>query len=126
MASAARYTNCAIDVRGQRLLQAADVDVTRHTNSIEQNTMALGWAGESPGASRMDIKVSNAVPAAGMEYDPGPDAAALTLVPITIHLDDGSFLTTEGIVQSDNFKKAVNANATLEISFKAKFAQWQR
>lgn len=126
MASASRYTNASVDVRGQRLLEAADVEITRHTNSIEQNTLAKGWAGESPGASRMDVKITNGVPSAGIEYDPGPDAEALALVPITIHIDDGSFLTTEGIVMSDNFKKAVNANASLEITFKAKFAQWQR
>lgn len=125
MASASRYTNVAVDIRGQRLLEASDVEITRHTNSIEQNTLLKGWAGESPGASRMDVKITNGIPSAGMEYDAGPDAEALNLVPFTLHLDDGSFLTSEGIVQSDTFKKAVNANASYEITFKAKFAQWQ-
>lgn len=126
MAAAGQYTNCAIDVNGQRLLQASDVEITRHTNSIEQNTLALGWAGESPGASRIDIKVTNGVPSAGMEYDAGPSIRTLGLVPITVHLDDGSFLTTQGIVQSDNFKKAVNSNASYEVTFKAQMADWQR
>lgn len=118
------YTNCAVDIRGQRLLEAADVSVERQSNSHEQNTLAKGWAGESPGPAKMMIRITNGVKAAGFEYDAGPDIAALADVPFTIYAA-GRFLTSSGIVQTDKFDKGVDKNASYEISFKAKMAQWQ-
>jgi len=118
------YTNCAVDIRGQRLLEAADVSVERQSNSQEQKTLQKGWAGESPGAPIMMIKITNAVKADGFEYDAGPDIAGLVAVPFTIWAAN-SFLTSEGIIQSDAFTKAVDKNATVEVTIKTKMAQWQ-
>lgn len=118
------YTNAAVDIRGQRLLEAATVEVTRQSNAIDQNTLAKGWAGKSPGARKMMIKITNGVRAAGIEYDPGPDILSLAGVAVTIWAAS-SFLTTVGIVNSDSFKKGVDQNASLEMDIEAEFAQWQ-
>lgn len=118
------YTNCAFDVKGQRLLEASSIEVVRHGNAIDQNTLAKGWAGLSPGARKMTIKVTNGVKATGIEFDLGPFIVSLEGISITIWAAN-SFLTTIAIVKSDTFKKGVDQNASLEFEMDAEFAQWQ-
>jgi hypothetical protein len=120
-----KYTGCAIDIHNQRQLESSTVEVDRTSGAVDQHTMAKGFAGQSPGSPMMTIKVTNAVRSVGFDYDPGPDMLALAIVPLTIYVD-GAFMRCTGIVQSDNFKKAVDANASLEITFKCEFAQWQQ
>jgi hypothetical protein len=119
------YTNCAVDIRGQRLLEAADVSIERKSNAHEQLTLAKGRAGYSPGAPTMEIRITSGIRAAGFEYDAGPDILALNDVPFTIYAAN-SFLTSTGTILTDKGDKGVDKNANYEFTISAKFANWQR
>jgi len=118
------YTNAAVYIEGALLLQATSVSITRRTNAQTQLTMALGFAGMSPGAPILEITFSNAVPAAEMEYDAGDVMEALGTQAFTIFAGNRS-LTTTGFVTEDTFKKAVNSEAALDIAMMCTFAKWQ-
>ncbi len=120
-----RYTGIGFDVRGQRTLQSMEVTIDRDTNAIEQHTLALGLAGFSPGVPKMTVQVTNGIPSAGIEYDPGADMRALTPVPFTAHID-GQFMTFKGTVIKDSTKKGTDSAATLAFTVVADLADWQR
>jgi hypothetical protein len=100
------------------------VQVTRKTNAQVQNTLAKGFAGMSPGAPVLEISFSNAVPANGMEYDPGDVMEQLQTQAFTIFAGNAS-LTTTGFVTEDSFKKAVNSEAVEDITMICEFQKWQ-
>ena len=57
------YTLAYVTVENALLTEEASVTVNRATNSQVVNTVAKGYAGESPGAATTEIQVTNAVPA---------------------------------------------------------------
>lgn len=118
------YTNAALYINGAMMLQSVSVQISRKTNAQPQLTLAKGWAGMSPGAPMLEVTFSNAVPAAGMEYDPGAVMAALGTEAFTIFAGNAS-LTTTGFVTEDTFKKAVNSEASHDITMMCEFAEWQ-
>lgn len=119
-----RYTNATLYINGAMLLESVSVQITRRTNAQPQLTLAKGWAGMSPGAPMMEVTFSNAVPANGMEYDPGAVMAALAEESFTVFAGNAS-LTTTGFVTEDSFKKAVNSEAAQDITMMCQFAEWQ-
>jgi hypothetical protein len=124
MANLERYAKATILINSQVLAEAASVTVKRMTNSQMVETIAKGYAGESPGASRTEISVSNAVPRADFEYDPGKDMNGLDIVELTV-LAAGKALTTKGTILDDNFSAAVNSSVKLDFNFRGQFAQWE-
>lgn len=119
------FTNARAEINAQLLLMCGSVEVTRNSNAQDQNTLALGWAGKSPGAPKMMINFNNAVPSVGgFEFDPGPVLASLTEVTVTVYTDT-QFITTVGFINQDSFKKAVDQNASLDFQMECKVAQWQ-
>jgi len=118
------YTNAAVYIEGALLLQATSVQVARKTGAQVQLTMAKGFAGMSPGAPILEITFSNAVPAVEMEYDPGEVMKLLSTQAFTVFAGNRS-LTTTGFVTDDTFKKAVNSEASLDITMMCEFAEWQ-
>jgi hypothetical protein len=119
-----QYSNAAVYVRGALLLEATGITVTRRTNAQPQVTLAKGFAGMSPGAPTMEIQVTNALPAVGIEYDPGEIMQLLSTESITVFAGNGS-LTATGFITEDSFKKAVNSEATLDFTMMCGFEQWQ-
>ena len=118
------YTNAAIDMNGQRLLEASTVEIDRASGAVDQMTLAKGWAGKSPGSRKMTVKVTNGVLAAGWEFDAGGSIAALLINSFTIYAGN-SFLTSTGFIISDSFKKGVDQNASYEFTIEAEYAVWQ-
>jgi hypothetical protein len=119
-----QYTLALIELDGLLLTEEADVAVDRDTRSQEQNTVAKEYAGESPGAKIMRIDVTNAVPAADFELNPGPYQAIGKLARIKIFAA-GRTLKTQGFIISDNFRHGVNKEATLMFHMRASWADWQ-
>lgn len=119
------YTNCAIDIRGQRALEAATISVERQNNATPQKTLAKGQAGFSPGSPMMTIRVTSGVRAVGFEFDAGPDMATLSDVPFTIYAAN-SFMTGTGTILTDKLDKSVDKNADYEFTIQAPMSQWQR
>lgn len=120
----ALYTNARMEINSTLMLQVTSLEVTRNSGAIDQHTMPLGWAGESPGSPMMNIRADNAVPSAGLEFDAGVYMASLTEVSVTIYLDNQT-LTTRGIINQDTLRKGVDQNASYSFEMKAKFTPIQ-
>ena len=125
MSEFALYAQAAVLVDGLFLTQESSVTVARSTNSQAVNTVALGYAGESPGAPMVEITVRNAVPSADFELNPGKFMKKMQEVEIGVLGPGGKQLTARGFIISDNFQHAVNAEATLEFHFRGKFKEWE-
>ncbi len=95
----------------------------RRTNSNPVNTVAKGYAGESPGAANCEIQVKNAVPSADFELNPGPFIASLTEREFTFFAA-GKTLTTKGFIDSDNLSHATDTPAELAFECTCEFADW--
>jgi hypothetical protein len=113
---------CLVD--GAILTEEASIQVNRATNSQPVNTVAKGYAGESPGAANCEIQVTNAVPSKDFEMNPGKYMKGLKEVEIGV-LVAGKQLTAKGFIISDSFKHSVNNESTLEFSFRGSFADYE-
>lgn len=124
------YTNAAIDIGGLRLLQAESIEIDFQSNSVDQNTLALGFAGKSPGPKKIMVKVTSAIPTDGFEYDPTPAIQALGATAFAVYMcgTNNRYLkvaTGEGTVTQATFKKGTGANASLDFTIEAPFQTWQ-
>jgi hypothetical protein len=118
------YTLAYVLVDGGILTEEASVTVNRATNSQAVNTVAKGYAGESPGAGSVEIQISNAVPSKDFELNPGPYMAALKSVEIGV-LVAGKQLTARGFIISDSFKHSVGSESMLDFTFRGGFADYE-
>lgn len=123
------YTLAAVYVQpagqGVKLLtNEASVTLDRMTNSQIVETVCLGYAGESPGASRCEVSISNAVPSADFEFDPGSYMGSLQVVTFSLFAA-GRTLRFDGFIISDNFSHAVNSASKLEFKARGSFSLWQ-
>jgi hypothetical protein len=118
------YTLAYVLVDGAILTEHASVTVNRATNSQVVNTVAKGYAGESPGAPNCEIQITNAVPAADFEMNPGKFMKSLQSVEIAV-LVAGKQLTAKGFIISDSFKHSVNSESQLEFTFRGTFADYE-
>lgn len=119
------YTLVYCTINGALLTEEASVTVTRSTNSQAVNTVAKGYAGESPGAAMMEVDVDNAVPAADFEFDPGDNMAALTPAEMGLVGPGGKRLKGKGFIISDTLKHGVNSESMISFKFRGGFAKWQ-
>lgn len=124
MSSLNLYTLAYVLVDGAILTEHASVSVSRATNSQVVNTVAKGYAGESPGAASVEIQVSSAVPSSDFELNPGKYMKALKEVEIGV-LVAGKQLTARGFIVSDSFKHSVNNESTLEFTFRGGFVDYE-
>lgn len=118
------YSLAYVLVDGAILTEEASVTVNRATNSQAVNTVAKGYAGESPGAASVEIQVSSAVPSADFELDPGRFMKSLKDVEIGI-LVAGKQLTARGFIISDSFKHSVNSESMIDFTFRGSYADYQ-
>lgn len=118
------YSLAYVLVDGAILTEEASVTVNRATNSQAVNTVAKGYSGESPGAANCEIQVTNAVPSADFEMNPGKYMKGLKEVEIGV-LVAGKQLTAKGFIISDSFKHSVNNESSLDFSFRGSFGDWE-
>jgi hypothetical protein len=124
MANDIQYSIVFVGVNGSLLAQAEDVTIERDNNAQPVSTMALGYAGDSPGAAMMMITVQNAVPQAGFELDAGPFMASVSSCRIDTYGPAGLILSADANIYKDTFKKGVNSPASYSFQARAKMAQW--
>lgn len=125
-----QYTNAAIEIDGQRLLQAESIEAQFMSGAVEQSTMALGLAGFSPGVGKVTVKVTNAVPNDGFEYDPTPALLALGTVSFSV-LACGTnnryarVAQGRGTITEASFKKGTSQNSSLDFTIVGPLTAWQ-
>lgn len=124
MAGLQLYSLAYVLVDGAILTEEGSVQVNRATNSQAVNTVAKGYAGESPGAANCEIQVTSAVPSADFEMNPGKYMKGLKEVEIGV-LVAGKQLTAKGFIISDSFKHSVNNESSLDFSFRGSFAEYE-
>jgi hypothetical protein len=114
------YALLFVTADGPLLAQEQHVTVTRSTNSQPVRTVALGYAGESPGAAMLEFDVTSAVPAAGQEFDAGNKM--LTLTPTQLFLVGPAGKELKGVVMIYSDVLAHGVDKQVEYSFKARGA----
>lgn len=102
------------------LAQEQEVDITRNTQSQAVETVALGYAGESPGAPMMEVDIVNAIPANGFEFDAGPSMLLLIPAKIQVLGPGGKSVKGNGFIISDSIRHGVNQQA--RYSFRARMS----
>lgn len=125
MANDQIYTLAYVTVEGRLLTQHAEMTMTRNGNANEVMTVALGWAGVSPGSPSCEIDVTNAVPAADFEFDPGDAISENKLVEIGVVGPGGKTATSKGFILSDTFTHGVGKEANMSFKFKGGYPKWQ-
>lgn len=123
MANLQQYTQGIPYVDGAALTEATSVRVRRATNSQPVNTIAKGYAGESPGAGMIEIDVENAVPSLAFELNPGKFMKNLATCEFTLFAGNAT-LTVKGFIVEDSFQAGVNAASGLSFTFRAPFEDW--
>jgi len=117
------FTNALVYVNGRQLTLETSLTLKRTTGSQPVKTVALGYAGESPGSAMCEITVENAVRSSDFEFDAGPFLVDLTTVELTIFAA-GKTGTTKGCIYEDNFSHAVDTASKLSFSFRGKLPTW--
>jgi hypothetical protein len=124
MANVQLYTLAYCTADGKLLTEEASLTVNRATNSQAVNTVAKGYAGESPGAPTVEIQVTNAVPAADFELNAGPFMKALKSVEMGV-IVAGKQLVAKGFIISDSFKHSVNSESNYDFTFRGGFEDYE-
>lgn len=119
------YTLLFCTVDGKLLTEEASITVNMQSASQPVNTVAQGYAGESPGAATVDIQVENAVPAADFEFDPGTKIQNLEEVEMGILGPGGKVLTAKGFIISASVSHSVGAESKLSFSFRGGFSKFE-
>lgn len=119
-----------VHLNGKHLLEEASVQITRNINSQAVNTVAKGYAGESPGAPICEMTVEGAVPA-----DAAFDSAqawgflksfdSLEVQEFAIYLSDNTTLHFHGFIISDSFSHAVNSESKCSFTVRGSYSEWQ-
>ncbi len=112
-------------LNGTLLAEEQNVEIDRATNSQAVSTVAKGYAGESPGAAMCEITVTNAIPAAGFEFNAGAVMASLTPVQMYVLGPGGKQLKFEGFIISDAVKHGVSQEATYTMRARGTMVDWQ-
>jgi hypothetical protein len=116
------YTLLYATVGGALLTEEVSLTLSRSTGSQAVMTVSKGYAGESPGANTIELDVTNAIPAAGQEFDSGPAMASLSPVEFGV-LIAGKSCVFKGFIIKDTFKHSVNAESSYDFSCRGAFAQ---
>jgi len=124
MAGLQLYALLYVLVNQSILTEEGSININRTTNSQPVNTVAKGYAGESPGAAMVEIQVDSAVPSAGFEMNPGEFMKNLKECEIGVMGPGGKQLTAVGFIVSDSFSHSVNQESKLSFTFRGKFVDW--
>lgn len=124
MANLSQYSKAVVYINSLVLSEEASVTIKRSSGSQPVKTVAKGYSGESPGSPMTEITISNAVPAADFELDPGQFINLVDIVEISIFAA-GRTMTVKGFIIDDNFSHAVDSEAKLEFNFRGGYASWE-
>lgn len=119
-----KYSKATVYINSQLLSQETSVTVDRNPGNLIVKTVELGFAGVAQGSSMMEVSISNAVPSAAFEFDPGAFMLQGKPVEITIYAA-GKTLNSKGFIMSDNFSHSVDAESKLEFKATCRYAEWK-
>lgn len=125
MANVQLYSLAYVTVNGKLLTEEASMEITRSTGSQAVMTVAKGYAGESPGAQTIEIRVTNAVPAADFELDMGDFMESMEAVEMGVVGPGGKTATLKGYIIKDTFKHSVNSESTYDFDFRGGWANYE-
>src|SRR6266404_659968 len=101
------YSLAFITFEGSLLAQEASCSIRRTTGSQPVGTVALGYAGESPGMAMCEIEIESAVPIAALEIDPTKVMQGLIPVEIGVVMA-GKVAKSKGFIHEDDYRHALN------------------
>ena len=120
-----QYALLFVAVDGSVQLQAHKHNVKRSTGSTAVKTLALGYAGESPGAGMIDLEVTSAVPAGGFEFQAGVKMLGLIATKVYVQGPGGQTLQCQGQIIADTLSQSVDAAAEYSFTMRAPLVDWQ-
>lgn len=123
------YAQIEVFINGSKLAEEAQVSLERNANASPVYTVTKGFAGIGAAGQFMSIKITNAVPSAAFELNPGAfmgmtSGGALQIVEVTL-FGAGQSLTSKGFFMTDNFSHAVNTESKLEMTIMTEPADWK-
>ena len=113
------YALIFVGIEGTLLVEEQQVDLTRTSNSQPIDTVAKGYSGESPGAARVELDVTNAIPQGGFEFDMGAKIAGLIPVNFQVRGPGGKTNFGTGFVYQDSIQHGVNQEAKYMFRLRA-------
>jgi hypothetical protein len=125
MANLQLYTLLYVTVNGRLLTEHAEVTVNHNSNASPVNTVAKGFAGVSSGAPVWEIDVTNAVPSADFEFDPGESISENDVVEIGVVGPGGKTGVSKGFILSSSLSHGVGREASLSFHFMGQVATFQ-
>ncbi len=127
MANLQQYAKAELHWNGKVLSEEASVTIKRASGAQIVKTVAKGLAGLSPGSPMVNISISNAVPSAGFEMDPGEFILNNLIGQLTIILGHFSLqMTCNGFILDDSFSHAVDTASKLDFEFISGPARWEK
>lgn len=113
------YTILLSVVNGVLLAEEQEIDFSRTANSQAVDTVAKGYAGESPGSPMLEVDIHGAMPSGGFEFDAGPYIQSLTTVAIQVIGPGGKVMKGDAFIISDNGRHGVNQQARYSFRIRA-------
>lgn len=118
------YALFKIFIDHTQMAQASSFSLKRNTNSQPVETLALQYAGESPGAGRCELSVTVHVPSADFEMNPGKFMTRSKAVQCDIVHPSGKMLTFIGFIVDDNLDQSVNSAVKLVFNMRGGYKDW--
>lgn len=101
---------------GRPVLQAASISLDIQTDNKDVNTLILGRSGHSAGPLKVQVTVSGAVPASGLEIDWPAICAAQVQVALAFRIAARTYLF-EGDVRSTKLDTSVDKANEVSMEF---------
>ena len=124
MANDALYSLIYARIKGALLTEEASISLRRMSNAQVVKTVAKGLAGLSPGAPACEISISNAVPAADLEFDAGPSMLALEEVEFCVE-GFGKQAVFKAWITEDGLEHAVDSPSKYDFKAVGRFPVFQ-
>lgn len=119
------YSLLYLTVKGKLLTETGSLRINRDTKASEVNTLAKGFAGVTPGPGTTSLQVTNAVPFADFELNPGQYMSTYTPAEIGVLGPGGKQLTVDCFILSDDLSAAAGSSTEQSFNLIGPFADWQ-
>lgn len=111
-----KYAVGTLFLNGQPLFEEMTFDLGYATGNAIVVTQMKKFAGVTQGAGSFSVKVTSAVPLAGLEVDFHKVAKEATVVTL-VAKRGGKVLTSRGFIMNVNEKYGVNTDSTMDFDF---------
>jgi hypothetical protein len=125
MSNLQQYTDLQTTVDGALLSEQNQVQIRWISGNHIVDTTPKGFAGLSPGSARIEIHVTNAWPAAGLEYNPIQRIRTMQEVELSVQDRSGRSLTTRGYFTEADGGHSTNQASSFSFSFVGTWADWE-